>query len=114
MPSRWSITSPKVVALVPPELRGVREHRHQPESLASMLERERRQVPEVLLLICQGEREVEGQLQVQGERGDGSGHQQVHESGLLGSGWENPGRYHLHMSHVGWDWHQRPTGEWPS
>ena len=72
MPSRRSITSPKV-ALVPPELRGVREQRHQPESLASRVERERRQVPEVLLLICHGEREVEGQEQVQEERGDGSG-----------------------------------------
>ena len=51
----------------------MREHRHQPESVASRLERERRQVPEVLLLICQGEREVEGQEQVQEERGDGSG-----------------------------------------
>ena len=70
MSSRWSITSPKVVALVPPELRGVREHLHQPESLASSSERERRQVPEVLLLICQGEKEVEGHLQLQE---DGSG-----------------------------------------
>ena len=69
MPSRWSITSPKV-SLVPPELRGVRAHLHHPESLASRPERERRQLPEELLLIFQGESEVDGQEQSHGEVDD--------------------------------------------
>ena len=69
MPSRWSITSPKV-SLVPPELRGVRAHRHHPESLASRPERVRRQLPEELLLIFQGESEVDGQEQSHGEVDD--------------------------------------------